>query len=388
MASPPCYPTPTSPQLAGLMSDEITFKMHESAPASAVLLNASINLDYIKSEAVDVISTIEVKLEEEKLSVSEVPLDTEENEIKDVKQGTTVSPKVEENTLGVIFNAEVSMEDVKVAVDQQVAISPNVPKPLGTLSPATASPTPSASPKKATPSFGFFATNPTRAESSRSAANFSVVASASAPPAVDVTLASFPTDSSTPSILSPTLFPVHHDQALSPIYNSNTVRSPESNFTSPSNHSPRPRLQPLLDRKSSITSTSMSRGASDMSESASGNSTPRSASGSDVPVKKRAGRKPKAKIILSEPQLIGHLPIAEDQALRTFTELEFSTYANKSIGNLAYEEGFTACDCRYDANGHSSEQSCGDDAQCMNRLMQIECEEGECRCRNNCQNQR
>jgi hypothetical protein len=34
------------------------------------------------------------------------------------------------------------------------------------------------------------------------------------------------------------------------------------------------------------------------------------------------------------------------------------------------------------------DQACGVDAQCMNRSMQIECSEGDCKCGRRCQNQR
>lgn len=35
-----------------------------------------------------------------------------------------------------------------------------------------------------------------------------------------------------------------------------------------------------------------------------------------------------------------------------------------------------------------AEQACGEDSSCMNRLMQIECVQGDCKCGENCQNQR
>jgi len=35
-----------------------------------------------------------------------------------------------------------------------------------------------------------------------------------------------------------------------------------------------------------------------------------------------------------------------------------------------------------------SEQACGEYSNCMNRMMQIECEAGDCRCGGKCQNQR
>lgn len=41
-----------------------------------------------------------------------------------------------------------------------------------------------------------------------------------------------------------------------------------------------------------------------------------------------------------------------------------------------------------DAGHDELEQACGEDSQCMNRLMQIECVKGDCRCQRHCQNQR
>lgn len=389
MASPPSYPTPTSPPLPALISHEINSKLTGSTSASPILVNgSSIHLKEvhdIKCRKFVVRDAVVIKMEEEKVGVFKHELNPGDNEVKDIKLVTDLALEVVGSMLDANVDARVLLDEVEVALDSKAPVSPTVFKPLST--PATGS-TISPPRKSAMPAFGFFATNPARTESSRlSSANFPTVASA--PPsssiAVNPPLVSAPSPSAHVKSTSP--LPSQRERALSPSFSLNTSRSQESNLASPSSHSPRPRSQPLLDRKLSITSTSMSRADSEMSESASGNSTPRSASASTT-TKKSVGRKPKAKKIQSEPQLIGDLPIAEEQALKTFTELIFSTYANKSIGNLAYEEGFTACDCRYDENGETAEQACGDQAQCMNRLMQIECETDECRCRNNCQNQR
>lgn len=53
-----------------------------------------------------------------------------------------------------------------------------------------------------------------------------------------------------------------------------------------------------------------------------------------------------AKVPDAEPQLIGHLPVANEEAGRTFVELEESTYTNKSIGDVKYHDADMArCDC-------------------------------------------
>lgn len=118
-----------------------------------------------------------------------------------------------------------------------------------------------------------------------------------------------------------------------------------------------------------------------------------------------------------EPQLIGHLPVATAEAGRTFVELDESTYANKTIGDVKYyEPDMARCDCSPDSSASlfllsrqsldresaaltldpltlragvaDDEQSCGELSNCMNRLMQIECLKGDCKCGSQCQNQR
>ncbi|GJN93765.1 hypothetical protein Rhopal_006822-T1 [Rhodotorula paludigena] len=101
----------------------------------------------------------------------------------------------------------------------------------------------------------------------------------------------------------------------------------------------------------------------------------------------------KGKLPESEPQLIGDLPVAEDEAGRTYTELDGCIYANKQIGDTAYyDEDAVRCDCTVDPEDRTDvpedEQACGDHSQCINRMMQIECVKGDCRCGKRCQNQR
>ncbi|GAA5840308.1 hypothetical protein JCM11251_006691 [Rhodosporidiobolus azoricus] len=113
---------------------------------------------------------------------------------------------------------------------------------------------------------------------------------------------------------------------------------------------------------------------------------------------KGKGRK---KEVESEPQFIGDLPKAEEEAASTYTELTECTYASKKLGDMAYyDEDAARCDCTYDHEeilikvivGRIDEpledQACGDHSNCMNRLMQIECVKGDCRCGRYCQNQR
>ncbi|GAA6060898.1 hypothetical protein JCM10212_000181 [Sporobolomyces blumeae] len=91
----------------------------------------------------------------------------------------------------------------------------------------------------------------------------------------------------------------------------------------------------------------------------------------------------------SEPQLIGHLPSAEEAASATYTEISDCTYYSQKLGNTPYYDPDSArCDCVYRPGEDMEYQACGDLSQCMNRLMQIECEAGDCRCGRKCQNQR
>ncbi|GAA6020404.1 hypothetical protein JCM10207_002096 [Rhodosporidiobolus poonsookiae] len=106
----------------------------------------------------------------------------------------------------------------------------------------------------------------------------------------------------------------------------------------------------------------------------------------------RPGSKAKGKkkaVVDSEPQLIGDLPLAEEAAAATYVELPECTYASQKLGNMAYfDEDATRCDCFYRADEPLEDQACGDHSNCMNRLMQIECVKGDCRCGRHCQNQR
>ncbi|GAA5985084.1 hypothetical protein JCM5350_000836 [Sporobolomyces pararoseus] len=93
------------------------------------------------------------------------------------------------------------------------------------------------------------------------------------------------------------------------------------------------------------------------------------------------------------PQLIPNLPSAESEASKTYQEISESIYFNKSLGNTHYYDPDNArCDCTFKPTssslGAGSEQSCGEYSGCMNRMLQMECEKGDCRCGENCQNQR
>ncbi|KAK7688537.1 hypothetical protein QCA50_008075 [Cerrena zonata] len=87
-----------------------------------------------------------------------------------------------------------------------------------------------------------------------------------------------------------------------------------------------------------------------------------------------------------EPQLIGHLPRAEEDALRTFTEIAENHYQYNTLGRSREELESMTCDCQYEHGVDDPIDACGDD--CINRLTQVECLPDDCRCRQYCQNQR
>ncbi|KZV82202.1 hypothetical protein EXIGLDRAFT_843951 [Exidia glandulosa HHB12029] len=99
-----------------------------------------------------------------------------------------------------------------------------------------------------------------------------------------------------------------------------------------------------------------------------------------------SGKKEKA--LPPPPQLISDLPRAEGDALRTFVELRSCTYQNANIGRSRNVEEGMACDCTFVAGEDDAYVACGRGSDCINRLTQIECVEGECRCGPHCQNQR
>jgi hypothetical protein len=88
------------------------------------------------------------------------------------------------------------------------------------------------------------------------------------------------------------------------------------------------------------------------------------------------------------PQLIPGLPIATDAALATFTQLQDNHYQYQTLGRSREAEEGMMCDCHYVHGEDDPSAACGDGSDCINRLTQIECVEGECRCRKWCQNQR
>ncbi|KZT68078.1 hypothetical protein DAEQUDRAFT_766652 [Daedalea quercina L-15889] len=88
----------------------------------------------------------------------------------------------------------------------------------------------------------------------------------------------------------------------------------------------------------------------------------------------------------SEPQLIGHLPSAEEEALRNFVQLESNHYQYGTLGRSREALESMTCECQYEHGVDDPDDACGSD--CINRLTQVECLPDDCRCRSYCQNQR
>ncbi|KAF9784792.1 hypothetical protein BJ322DRAFT_1006948 [Thelephora terrestris] len=88
------------------------------------------------------------------------------------------------------------------------------------------------------------------------------------------------------------------------------------------------------------------------------------------------------------PQLIGHLPKAEEKAKATFTEIPENIYQYSTLGRSREALESMMCDCQYEHGVDSPSVACGEGAECINRLTQVECMPEDCRCRSHCQNQR
>ncbi|KAI0776743.1 hypothetical protein BD413DRAFT_469039 [Trametes elegans] len=98
---------------------------------------------------------------------------------------------------------------------------------------------------------------------------------------------------------------------------------------------------------------------------------------------KAKGKPPKAPV-----QLIGHLPRAEEDAMKTFTQIPENHYQYGTLGKSREALESMTCDCQYEHGIDDPSAACGHDSDCINRLTQVECLPEDCRCRGYCQNQR
>ncbi|GAC98518.1 histone-lysine N-methyltransferase [Pseudozyma hubeiensis SY62] len=97
-----------------------------------------------------------------------------------------------------------------------------------------------------------------------------------------------------------------------------------------------------------------------------------------------SARKQKLKV---QPQLIEHLPLAEDAAMATFQEITYNDYHDKKLGRPPGKfDDYMICDCS--TNSENQDLACTDYSGCINRMTQIECSASKCRWGKLCHNQR
>ncbi|KAM6493353.1 histone methyltransferase [Amanita muscaria] len=87
-------------------------------------------------------------------------------------------------------------------------------------------------------------------------------------------------------------------------------------------------------------------------------------------------------------QLIGHLPVARDEALKAFVEISENNYQYKTLGRCKELLESMTCDCTYEHGIDNLKNACGSGSDCINRLTQVECLPDDCRCGSYCKNQR
>lgn len=87
-------------------------------------------------------------------------------------------------------------------------------------------------------------------------------------------------------------------------------------------------------------------------------------------------------------QLIADLPRAEEEAAQQYQEIKENWYQFQTLGRSRNAEEGYACDCHYVRGVTPAYRACGEGSDCINRLTQVECIEGECPSKAHCQNQR
>lgn len=109
------------------------------------------------------------------------------------------------------------------------------------------------------------------------------------------------------------------------------VQSPSEAVASPDTEDVKPYN---TRKKSSSTSPPLEAGSSSTSKKSSPSPTPATAN----------SRKPTN----AAPQLIGHLPIAREEALKAFTEIQDNNYQTKALGRSKEMFESMTCDCAYE----------------------------------------
>ncbi|KAH3662381.1 hypothetical protein OGAPHI_005633 [Ogataea philodendri] len=82
-------------------------------------------------------------------------------------------------------------------------------------------------------------------------------------------------------------------------------------------------------------------------------------------------------------------PDATEEALSTFVNLKNNVYCDSIKDVYSAADEFMTCDCTEDIGSDGENHACGPDSDCINRLTNIECVDGQCQtCGDDCQNQR
>ncbi|GAA97247.1 uncharacterized protein L969DRAFT_606822 [Mixia osmundae IAM 14324] len=100
----------------------------------------------------------------------------------------------------------------------------------------------------------------------------------------------------------------------------------------------------------------------------------------------RRSRKGKMPSVTIERQIVWDFPLAEAEALETFEILDDCKYASKAHGASGSNEEEQSCECDYEHGLDAPSSACG--TNCINRLTQVECVPGSCRCGKYCTNRR
>jgi hypothetical protein len=82
-------------------------------------------------------------------------------------------------------------------------------------------------------------------------------------------------------------------------------------------------------------------------------------------------------------------PRAENKAFKTFEAIKSSIYQNAKVGkSRGHEKEAMVCECHYRHGVDDPSAACTEEADCINRITQVECIKSECNCGQYCQNQR
>lgn len=112
------------------------------------------------------------------------------------------------------------------------------------------------------------------------------------------------------------------------------------------------------------------------------NSEPSTSTSSSTSPKPESTPPAQKKPLRKGPQLIGNLPIAREEAMRTFIEIQENQYQYSTLGRS--REALESMTCECPPNGF--DEICVED--CINRLTQVECLPGDCKGGSFCMNQR